>query len=184
MGCSLDRKSARIPPIHWAAIDNKPVVWLYDAQRVGNFDQSSFDYVYEHFATDFAGMRPYIVREWQWYQARGASNDVLRTEGLYGWGAAPFGFNVDTRFTVAEVGPGFGQNQFGGRDPIYTDRKGGKYYEENLKSALRSNRKILSIETWNEYDEATGISETVEWGRQYIDLTRKYVNLFKAGKFP
>jgi hypothetical protein len=175
---------ARIPPVHWAAIDNRPVVWLYDAQKVGNFDQSSFDYVYEHFAKDFGGMRPYIVREWQWYQARGASNAVLKTEGLYGWGAARFGFNVDTRFTIAEVGPGFGQNQFGGRDPIYTDREGGKYYEDNLKSALRSRRKILSIETWNEYDEATGISETIEWGRQYIDLTRKYVNLFKAGKVP
>ena len=158
-------------------------MWLYDAQRVGNFDQSSFDYVYEHFAQDFGGMRPYIVREWQWYQSR-PTNEVIKTEGLYGWGAAPFGFNVDTRFTVAEVGPGFGQNEFGGRDPIYTDREGGKYYEDNLKSALRSRRKILSIETWNEYDEATGISETVAWGRQYIDLTRKYVNLFKAGKIP
>ena len=159
-------------------------MYLYDAQKVGNVDQSSFDYVYEHFAKDFGGMRPYIVREWQWYQARGTSNDVLKTEGLYGWGAAPFGFNVDTRFTVAEVGPGFGQLQFGGRDPYFTDREGGKYYEDNLIRALRSRRKILSIETWNEYDEATGISETIEWGRQYIDLTRKYVNLFKDGKIP
>jgi len=55
---------------------------------------------------------------------------------------------------------------------------------DNLKSMLRSRRKIKPIETWNEYDEATGISATVEWGRHYIDLTRKYVNLFKAGKIP
>ena len=46
---------ARIPPRHWAAIDGKPIVWLYDTQRVGNFDQSTFDYVYEHFAKDFGG---------------------------------------------------------------------------------------------------------------------------------
>jgi uncharacterized protein DUF5010 len=175
---------ARIPPIHWAAIDNRPVVWLYDAQRVGNFNQSSFDYVYEHFAQDFGGLKPYIVREWQWYTERGATNNVIKTEGLYGWGAAPFGFNVDTRFTIAEVGPGFGQLQFGGRDPIYTDRQNGKYYEDNLKAALRSRRKILGIETWNEYDEATGIAETIEYGRKYIELTRKYADLFKAGKIP
>ena len=175
---------ARIPPRHWAAIDRKPIVWLYDAQRVGNFDQSTFDFVYEQFAKDFGGLRPYIVREWQWYQARGASNVTIKTEGLYGWGAAPSGFNVDTRFTVAEVGPGFSNTQFGGQGRLFTDRQDGKYYEDNLKMALRSRRSILAVETWNELGEASGILETVEFGRQYIDLTRKYVDLFKAGKIP
>ncbi|MEP7200689.1 MAG: DUF5010 domain-containing protein, partial [Chloroflexota bacterium] len=170
---------SRIPPIHWAAIDNKPVVWLYDAQKVGPFDQSVFDYVYEQFPKDFGGLKPYIVRELQWYQASDGSA-VLKTEGLYNWGAAPSGFNADTRFTVAEVGPGFGNTQFGGAGRLFTDRQGGKYYEDNLKLALRSRRKILAIETWNELGEASGILETVEYGRQYIDLTRKYVEMFKA----
>jgi len=175
---------ARIPPRHWAAVDGKPIVWLYDTQRVGNFDQSTFDYVYEHFAKDFDGMRPYIVREWQWYQARGASNEIIKTEGLYGWGAAPSGFNVDTRFTVAEVGPGFSNTQFGGQGRLFTDRQGGKYYEDNLLMALRSRHNILAVETWNELGEASGILETVEFGRQYIDMTRRYADLFKAGKIP
>ena len=83
-------------------------MWLYDAQKVSAFDQSTFDYVYARFAEDFGGVRPWIVREWQWFTAKNAGSDtVLRTEGLYNWGAAPFGFNPDTRFTVAEVGPGF-----------------------------------------------------------------------------
>ncbi|MCA1553744.1 MAG: DUF5010 domain-containing protein, partial [Chloroflexi bacterium] len=73
---------ARIPPQHWAAIDNKPLVWLYDTQHVGNFDQSTFDYVFEQFPKDFGGLKPYIVREIQWWQARGASNEVIKTEGL------------------------------------------------------------------------------------------------------
>jgi uncharacterized protein DUF5010 len=175
---------ARIPPELWAAIDNKPVVWIYDAQKVGNFNQSSFDYVYDHFAQDFGGLKPYIVREWQWYQERGATNNVIKTEGMYGWGAAPNGFNVDTRFTVAEVGPGFGNTQFGGSGRLFTDRQNGKYYEDQLKSALRSKRKILAVETWNELGESSGILDTVEFGRKYIDLTRKYVDLFKAGKIP
>lgn len=175
---------SRIPPIHWAAIDNKPVVWLYDTQRVGNFNQSTFDYVYEQFPKDFGGFKPYIVREIQWYQARGETNEVIKTEGLYGWGAAPWGFNVDTRYTVAQVGPGFGNTQFGGPNRIFTDRRDGKYYEENLILALRSRRKILAIETWNELGEASGILETIEYGRQYIELTRKYVDMFKTGKIP
>ena len=40
---------ARIPPQHWAAIDGKPVVWLYDTQKVAAFNQSTFDYVYDQF---------------------------------------------------------------------------------------------------------------------------------------
>ena len=176
---------ARIPPQHWAAIDGRPVVWLYDTQKVAAFNQSTFDYVYEHFPRDFGGLHPYIVREWQWYQARSNdSNEIIKTEGLYGWGAAPSGFNSDPRFSVAQVGPGFGNTQFGGPGRLFTDRQGGKYYEDNLILALRSRRKILAIETWNELGEASGILETVESGRQYIDLTRKYVDLLKAGRIP
>ena len=79
---------SRIPPRLWAAIGGQPVIWLYDAQRVGAFDQSTFDYVYEHFAQDFGGLRPFIVREDQWYTERAPTNRVIPTEGVYGWGAA------------------------------------------------------------------------------------------------
>jgi len=172
---------SRIPPRYWAAIDGRPVVWLYDAQKVSAFDQSTFDYVYEHFAQDFGGLQPWIVREWQWYTAKNTGTaDVLRTEGLYNWGAAPFGFNPDTRFTVAEVGPGFTSFDEQGPNAVDTPRRGGAYYEENLRQAIASGDRILAIETWNELDEGTGILETREFGRQYIDLTRRYVDLFKG----
>jgi hypothetical protein len=172
---------SRIPPNLWAAVDNRPLVWLYDAQRVSAFDQSTFDYVDQHFADDFGGLRPWIVREWQWYVAKNAgSDDVLQTEGLYNWGAAPFGYNPDTRFTVAEVGPGFASFDEQGPDAISTPRRDGAYYEENLRLAVASGRKILAIETWNELDEGTGILDTREFGRQYIDLTRQYANIFKG----
>jgi hypothetical protein len=157
------------------------MVWLYDAQRVSAFDQSTFDYVYEQFALDFGGLRPWIIREWQWYSAKNAGTDqVLATEGLYAWGAAPFGFNDDPRFTVAQVGPGFKNTQFGGDGRIDTPRRDGAYYEENLSRAVASGRKILAIETWNELGEGSGILETVEFGRAYIELTRRYVDRFKS----
>ena len=38
----------------------------------------------------------------------------------------------------------------------------------------------MVIETWNELGEASGILDTLEFGRQYIDLTRKYADLFRA----
>jgi uncharacterized protein DUF5010 len=172
---------SRIPPRYWAAIDGRPIVWLYDAQKVSAFDQSSFDYVYDRFAEDFGGLRPWIVREWQWYAAKNtAGTDVLRTEGLYNWGAAPFGFNPDTRFTVAEVGPGFTSFDQQGPNAVDMPRRGGAYYEDNLRQAVASGCKIMAIETWNELDEGTAIMETREFGRQYIDLTRRYTDLFKA----
>ena len=41
--------------------------------------------------------------------------------------------------------------------------------------------RITVVETWNELHEGTEIAETREWGRQYIQLTRKYADLWRAG---
>jgi hypothetical protein len=174
-----------ISPRHWAAVGGRPLVWLYDAQRVCKFDQSTFGYVYERFPQDFGGLSPFIVREWQWERAKNTGTDeLLRTEGLYAWGAAPFGFADDPQFTIAQVGPGFSNLQFNRPDPIHADRQGGRYYEDQLRKALRSGRQIMAVETWNELGEASGILETVEFGRQYIELTRRYADRFKAGLGP
>ena len=176
---------SRIPPRHWAAIDGRPIVWLYDAQRVYRFDQSTFDYVTEHFQQDFGGRTPYIVRELQWERSKNVDRDEpIRADGLYAWGAAPNGFADDPKFTVAEVGPGFSSVQFGRPGGILTERQGGRFYEDQLRKALLSGRKIMAVETWNELGEATGILETLEYGRMYIDLTRRYADRFKAGLGP
>ena len=53
---------------------------------------------------------------------------------------------------------------------------------EQLQAAVASGRTIMAIETWNELGEATGILETVEYGRQYIDMTRRYVDQFKRSR--
>jgi hypothetical protein len=178
---------SRIPPRHWAAIDGKPIVWLYDTQWVARFDQATFADLSERFAADFAGVQPYVVREWQWNQSKGVTpQQPIQTDALYGWGAALSGFNSDRRFTVAEVGPGFDNTyDCGGKavDGCFrVDRQNGAAYARQLAQALRSGRQLLAVETWNEFDESTGIAETVEFGRTYIDLTRKYVDAFHAGR--
>lgn len=176
---------SRIPPRHWAAIGGRPLVWLYDAQKVWRFDQSTFDNVTERFQQDFGGRSPFIVRELQWERTKNVEQDApMRADGLYAWGAAPFGFATDPKFTIAQVGPGFSSVQFSRPGGILTDRQGGRYYEDQLRQALLSGRQIMAIETWNELGEASGILETVEYGRQYIDLTRRYGDRFKAGLPP
>jgi hypothetical protein len=178
---------SRIPPYLWAAIGNKPIVWLYDAIWVPGFDQSTFDYVSDRFADDFGGLRPYVVREVQWELSRspGPQHRIL-TEGLYVWGAAVFGYNSEPKFTVAQVGPGFTNTAYctGGpeRNCFNIDREGGAFYERQLRAAVGSRRNILAVETWNEFSEGTQIAETVQDGRRYINLTRTYAERFKAAR--
>jgi hypothetical protein len=178
---------SRIPPKYWAAIDGRPVVWLYDTLWVSAFDQSSIDYLSDRFAQDFGGLRLFVVGENQWRQARVAPpQPLLRLDGLYGWGAGPSGFNNDPAFTVAEVGPGFTNTAYctGGpeRNCFNVDREGGAYYERQLRQAIATPRKILAVETWNEFSEGTDVQETVQTGRTYIDLTREYVDRWKAAR--
>jgi len=178
---------SKIPPRHWAAIDNKPIVWLYDTQWVSKFDQSTFDDLSARFAQDFGGLRPYVVREWEWYRSKGVTpSQIIHTDNLYGWGAAPSGFNADPRFGVSEVGPGFNNTGFchGGvaQNCFDIKRENGAYYERELAAALQTNRKIIAIETWNEFDEGSAVAETIEYGRTDINLTRTYADAFHAGR--
>jgi hypothetical protein len=175
---------SRIPPRLWAAIDNRPVVWLYDTIWVSAFDQSSIDYLSERFAQDFGGLRLFIVRESQWQYSKGVvPGGPVTSDGLYAWGAAPFGYNPSPELTIAQVGPGFKNTQYctGGpeRNCFDVDREGGARYERQLQEAVASSRKILAVETWNEFSEGTDVQETVETGRQYIELTRRYIEQFK-----
>ena len=176
---------SRIPPRYWAAIDGKPVVWLYDTIWISSFDQSSLDYLSDRFANDFGGLRLFVVRESQWQSSKAIEPPTpVTSDGLYAWGAAPFGFNTSPELTIAEVGPGFKNTQYctGGpeRNCFDVEREGGTRYERQLQQAVASGRHILAAETWNEFSEGTDIQETVETGRQYIDLTRRYVDEFKG----
>ena len=104
---------SRIPPRYWAAIDGRPIVWLYDTIWISGFDQSSLDYLSERFAQDFGGLRLFVVRESQWQESKGISPPTpVTSDGLYAWGAAPFGYNPSAELTIAQVGPGFKNTQY------------------------------------------------------------------------
>jgi Domain of unknown function (DUF5010) len=176
---------SRIPPRYWAAIGGKPIVWLYDTQWVSKYDQASFDYLSERFAQDFGGLHPYIVREWEWYNSKGVEPAAaIHSDGLYSWGAAPSGFNADPRLTISEVGPGFSNTRYckGGAaaNCFDVDRQNGAFYERELQAAMRSGHTILAVETWNEFSEGSDVADTLQFGRQYIELTRKYVDLLHS----
>jgi hypothetical protein len=147
-------------------IDGRPIVFLYSAAFAKNHDQAVIDYAKEQFAREFAGRTPYIAAEVSWNVS--ADNKVA-------WGGA-LGLKQPG---VASLGPGYDHSAVRDRTPLVADRRGGKFYEEQWLEFLKHPSNIVVIETWNEFHEGTDIAESREHGRQYIELTRKYANLFK-----
>jgi hypothetical protein len=160
-------------------------VFLYDTLWVSKFDQSTFDYASDQFAKDFNGMRPYFVIESQWAHSKGVTPpQPIHADGMYGWGAAVSGYNPDPALTVKEVGPGFNNTPYckGGpaKNCFDINRQNSGFLEGQLKQAVATNAHIIAVETWNEFSEGTDIADTVQYGRTYINLTKKYADIFKA----
>lgn len=159
-----------IPPAHWALLEGKPVVFLYSAGFASQHDQACIDHLRTAFAETF-GREPYIVREISW--------NVV-TEQVYAWGGALGLKNPG----VASLGPGYDHSAVPGRTPLVVDREDGAFFERNWIRFLRNPSNLVFIETWNEFHEGTEIAETQEYGRQYLELNRRYVDLFKRGFVP
>jgi hypothetical protein len=150
---------SHIPPRHWAMIDGKPVIFLYSSAFAVAHDQSCIDYVRQAFARDFGGRVPYIVREISWR---------AQSDNVYAWGGALGLKNPG----VASLGPGYNDSAVPGRLPLIVGREGGALFERNWTRLLWNPSRIVAIETWNEYHEATDIAASSEYGRAYIELNR------------
>ncbi len=178
-----------LPREDWGTIKGRPIVWLWGNYFQLPFDQSLFDHLSSRFTQEF-GTRPYIVAEMSWRHpivggflgigTRVDTGQTVRVDQFYVWGAALNGF-VD-QGGVAQVGPGYDERALDGpgRSGRFRPREGGAFYRRNLEAALASGKRLLAIETWNEFHEATDIARSVEYGDQYIRITREYVDRFKA----
>lgn len=160
-----------VPPKHWAMIDGKPIILLYGAGFAKNHDQTFLDHTRAAFARDFAGRVPWIAAEVSWR---------VKADSKVAWGGALGLRNPG----VAALGPGYDHSAVPGRAPLIVKRDGGRFYEENWLKFLRRPSNFVMVETWNEYHEGTDVAESKEYGRQYIELTRKYADLFKQGWKP
>lgn len=180
-----------IPQGYWALAENKrPIVWFYTANWPTAYDQTFIDFVYQHFQEDF-GVRPYLVFEGSWeypvktrdgMQVKDFNAPHLKYDATYSWGGA-----VAASFSpqVGEIGPGYDDHAVEGRiPPTFVDRKNGETYKQNFKLAIQCGSPWLAIETWSEFMEGTEISETLQYGRQYLDLTKEFSAYFKQGALP
>ncbi len=160
-----------IPPKHWAMIDGHPIIFLYSAGFAAAHDQSCIDILKTSFARDFGGRVPYVVREVSWQ---------VTADNAYAWGGALGLKNPG----VASLGPGYDHSAVPGREPLVVDREGGAFFERNWIRFLRRPTLWVFVETWNEFHEGTDIAASIEYGREYIGLNRKYADLFQAGVRP
>jgi hypothetical protein len=160
-----------IPPKHWAMLDGKPIVLLYASAFAKKHDQAFVDFAKAEFKKEFAGRDLYVAPQDSW-QVKG--------DNTCAWGGA-FGLKNPG---IAELGPGYNDSAVYGRTPLIAKREGGKLYEQNWLTFLRRPSNFVMIETWSEFHEGTEICESKEHGRQYIELTRKYSDLYKHGWTP
>ncbi len=170
--CTIRDYWRRLDRKHWATLDGRPLTVLYSAGFAAAYNQAAFDFVYREFEKDF-GVRPYILADTSWRK--------VKPDGFYSWGAALAGPAI--RDAVA-IGPGYNDSAVPGRRTPIRDRENGRFYEYSWIEAIRSGRNIVLLETWNEMHEGTDICHSAEHGRQYLELTRKYVRLFKKGERP
>ena len=170
----------RIPACHWARIDGRPLVFLWRPDVEGGgvlrFDAGTLETLYRKLE-GFFGIRPYIVRERTWDANADPDGPPLVTDDVFAWGAALNGPLFAGR-TVA-VGPGYDDRLIAERVGYVRDRDGGLGYARDLRTAALSGAPWLLLETWNELWEATAIGETAQYGRDYLHLTRRYVDLFR-----
>ncbi len=157
-----------VPPGHRACIDRKPLVLLYSHSFAKKVDQKLFPAVREMFRNDF-GTDLYLVKMAGW---------PGEAQSEFEWGGA-----LRPRFlATAALGPGYDHSAVPGRKPLVRKREGGRFYrrcwEKLLAMDPASRPWLLHLETWNELHEGTEICETVEYGRQYIELTRRYARKF------
>lgn len=159
-----------VPPRDRACIDGRPLVFLYASAFAKDVDEELFPALRRMFRADF-GSDLYLVKMRGW---------PGKADSEYQWGAAISPTFLDT----AGVGPGYDHSAVPGRAPLVRPRDEGRFYRfawQRLLSMDPAGRPwLVHVETWNEFHEGTEICETLEYGRQYIELTRQFSQQFHA----
>ncbi|MGC9319644.1 MAG: DUF5010 domain-containing protein [Armatimonadota bacterium] len=170
--CSIRDFFSLIPPRHWAAIDGRPIVLLYSPGFAAKQDPALFPYVRERFEQDF-GVEPYIIKQTSW---EGEADSTCNWGGALGLQLAG----------CAALGPGYDHSAVRGRQPLVRPREDGRFYSESWERLLRlapeRRPRLVMVETWNEFHEGTDVAHSAEYGRQYIELTRRYADMFHRGE--
>jgi len=159
-----------IPPEHRACIDGKPIVFLYASAFAKAVDASLFPDTRRRFRETF-GSDLYLVKMVGW---------PGEADSVYQWGAAL----MPQLLATAGVGPGYDHSAVPGRKPLVRERRDGDFYRWSWEKLLAldpaKRASLVHVETWSEFHEGTEVCASKEYGRQYIELTGHYADMFHA----
>ncbi|MGB8981459.1 MAG: DUF5010 domain-containing protein [Anaerolineales bacterium] len=164
-----------LPRQYWAVTgEGHPVIWFYSSSPLQGVDQGYLDDLRQRFEQDFR-VRPYIVVDWDWLMRQEPVTNFDATSTWLGGGA---GFSEQ----VATVSPGVDDRWVTSYPShSYVPRADGEVYRNAFAKSAICQTPWVVINSWNEYHEATDISETIQYGRTYLDLTRELSTAFKQG---
>lgn len=156
---------SRVRPRRWARFQDRALVWLYSSAWPARIDAAALREASERFAAEFGGVRLFYVGDPGW-RAAGAPIDLL-----YSWGAAAPGPIIRD---VASVGPGYNDSAVIDRPQhLIVPRENGAFYVNGWEAVHGSGRRVVAVETWNEFHEATEVAPSFEHGTTYWSITRR-----------
>lgn len=85
------------------------------------------------------------------------------------------------KYWVATVMPGYNDVRIRPGSGFAKDREGGAYYERSWQAAINSGPNWIVITSFNEWPEGTYIEPSAAFGDQYLQLTGRWSQQFKAG---
>lgn len=96
------------------------------------------------------------------------------------YGSRVRAFGAD-KIWIATAMPGNDDTRTHRKGAYVRDRRGGDFYRETWRGALASSPDWTIITSWNEWVEGTMIEPSVSYGDLYLNITREFAALFKAG---
>lgn len=167
----------------WIRIDNRPVFVFY---IVKNYTVDEWAQIKEKLRKD--GFDPFFIGDTYdveylkvmdglhtynpiWITRRGLSyeevfckisKEIHERKGMY----------------AATVCPGFDKRKVK-KDSTFVPREDGHYYSTGWKAAIKSEPEWVLICTWNEWHEGSEIEPSLEYGDDYLYLTKQYASIYK-----
>ncbi len=147
-------------------------------------DTALWEYVRAHFANDF-GVEPSLILQngWLTEAQRQANKEATFPQ------VSPPKEGLRQTSAVAAIGPGVDLkaqpgNKYG-PEAIFRDRENGAFYDRQWQLLLAQSPvrrpRLVVVESWNQWQQATAIASSREYGDKYVRLTRKWADLFHSG---
>jgi len=181
----------------WLKVNGKPVIFVY-GRAVNDLKLDGWEKVMNDFTAKYPGGAVFIGDRISADAARifdgihtynptgltkGKSVDEIRS-----WAKTTFPEWVKTaganRISCVTIIPGYDDSVQPSRKPPrpITDRHNGDTYRVMWEEAIAANPDWVLITSWNEWHEGSEIEPSVEYGNQYLDITKQFARKFRSLK--